>query len=136
YDNANFTNRRAVQVDPSLKFFWKGESPVLGVSPTSFSVRWVGKLKALESGFYTLRAFNDNGVRVWVNGVLQIDNWTTRNAGFSSAKPIFLRAGQRANIRVDYFHASGPAQFRLEWRRPSQTFFSQIPYSQLWLPET
>ena len=136
YDNANFTNRRAVQVDPSLKFFWKSESPVVGVSSTSFSVRWVGKLKALESGFYTLRAFNDNGVRVWVNGVLLIDNWTTRNAGFSTAKPIFLRAGQRANIRVDYFHATGLAQFRLEWRRPSQSSFSQIPYSQLWLPET
>ncbi|MFM7151441.1 MAG: PA14 domain-containing protein, partial [Gemmataceae bacterium] len=84
YDNANFTNRRAVQVDPSLKFFWKGESPVLGVSPTSFSVRWVGKLKAIEAGYYTLRAFNDNGVRVWVNGQLVIDNWTTRAAGFST----------------------------------------------------
>ena len=136
FDNSNLTNLKFNRVDPSLGFNWGASSPDPRIAKDTFAIRWLGQLQSVESGYYSLRAFNDSGVRVWVNGVLRIDNWRVRPMGYSTSGLIYLKAGQKADIRVEYFHNTGPAQFRLEWRRPGRSIYTQIPSSQLLAPPT
>jgi len=91
-------------------------------------------LQALESGYHSLRAFHDGGARVWVNGLLMINNTGRRGTGYTAGGLFYLKAGQKADIKVEYVHNTGPAQFRLEWRRPGRAVFTQIPQSQLLAP--
>ena len=62
---------------------------------------------------------SDEGVRVWVDGQLLIDDWTPHVRRFQSGT-IALAAGQKYDIRVDYFELSGVAQIELSWSSASQ----------------
>jgi hypothetical protein len=42
--------------------------------PAQCNVRWTG-LPYMSAGVFRLRAESDDGVRVWVNGILMIDAW-------------------------------------------------------------
>jgi hypothetical protein len=58
---------------------------VTGIGADTFSVRWVGTVQPPTSGNYTFYTESDDGVRLWVDGRLIVDNWTdhsrTENAG-------------------------------------------------------
>src|SRR6185436_13058911 len=65
---------------------------------------------------YTL---SDDGVRLWVNGVQLVNNWTdhppTENSG-----TIALSAGVRYSIQMDYYENGGGATAALSWSSLSQ----------------
>jgi hypothetical protein len=45
-----------------------------------FSVRWTGRVQALDAGQYSFFTTADDGVRVWVDGQLLIDRWADNPA--------------------------------------------------------
>lgn len=47
-------NRKAKRVDPVINFDWGRESPVEGVEPKEFAIRWTGGVIAEESGLYEI----------------------------------------------------------------------------------
>src|SRR3546814_1559722 len=53
---------------------WGNGSPSAGVGSDSFAVRWEGFVEAPTTGNYTFWTQSDDGVRLWVNGNLVIDN--------------------------------------------------------------
>jgi hypothetical protein len=118
YDNRNFTGRAVVRVDPVVNFVWNG-SPAPGIAADTFSVVWQGQVEPQYSETYTFYTRSDNGVRLWVNGRLLVNNWvshtSTENRG-----AITLQAGQRYDIRMIYYDVSGPGVARLLWSSPSQ----------------
>ena len=65
------------------------------------------------AGAYQLRVLSDDGVRVWVDGRLVIDNWDVHGTEIDTA-PI---AGGAHRLKVEYFEASGWAEFRLDFVR-------------------
>lgn len=65
------------------------------------------------AGTYVLRTISDDGVRVWVDGALVIDNWDVHGSEVDSAP---LAGGAHA-IKVEYFEATGWAELRLEFAR-------------------
>jgi hypothetical protein len=65
------------------------------------------------AGSYVLRAISDDGVRVWVDGALVIDNWDVHGSEVDLA-PL---AGGAHVIKVEYFEATGWAELRLEFAR-------------------
>lgn len=75
-----------------------------------------GQIEVPESGDYILTARTDDGVRVWVDGQPIIDNWRDHAPTDSEAK-ISLPAGQRADIRIEYFQGGGGATAQLLWKR-------------------
>src|SRR2546422_2552981 len=40
-----------------------------------FSVRWTGKVEPKQSGEYAVHTISNDGVRLWVDGKLIVDNW-------------------------------------------------------------
>jgi parallel beta-helix repeat protein len=64
----------------------------------------------LAPGEYTLRSISDDGVRVWVDGALVIDNWTPHE----SALDFSAMQGGHHDLRVQYYQADGWYELRLE----------------------
>jgi len=74
-----------------------------------FAVEATGTVD-LAPGEYTLRTISDDGVRVWVDGALVIDNWTPHESVVDFA----TLAGGRRDIRVQYYQADGWYELRLD----------------------
>ena len=70
----------------------------------------------LDEGSYTLRTISDDGVRVWVDGRLVIDDWTPHESRVDVA-PL---SGGRHALRVQYQQLDGWAELRLDILRGTQ----------------
>ena len=118
FHNIDFTGLAETRSE-AIAYNWGTNAPAPGVDADSFSVRWTGQVEPQFSETYTFRALADEGVRVWIDGQLIIDDWSP-HLRRTSAGTIGLQAGQRYDIRVDYFDLSGAAQVELSWSSPSR----------------
>jgi hypothetical protein len=118
------------QTDPSVNFnFVSAPPPALGRT-TNFSVKWTGQVQPRYSEQYLFMTYSDDGVRVWVNGQLLINDWTV-HPGTWDGNWITLQAGQLYTIEIDYFQAAGDADVQLWWQSPNQAK-EIVPQSQLY----
>ncbi|MCI0514503.1 DUF5110 domain-containing protein, partial [candidate division KSB1 bacterium] len=117
FEGAHFETRRDSKIDAVIDFNWCGGAP--DQCPINgYSVRWTGALISEEAGEYELGALADDGVRVWLDGILILDAWKVQPVGYFS-KSITLQAHTQYRLQVDYFQAAGEALIRLAWRKPS-----------------
>ena len=119
FDNADFTGPRVSRIDSTVNFNWAAGSPDASIGPDTFSARWVGELLPQYSQTYTFYTTSDDGVRLWVNGVPLIDNWTVHAATTDTAT-IALTAGQWTSVVMELYENTGVAVARLEWSSPSR----------------
>ena len=120
FDGRNFEESKLVRVDSQIDFDWADGSPAPTVASDSFSVRWQGFLKPEFSETYEIVTTTNNGARLWIDGVLLVDHWTSDApwpAVFSI--PVVLQAGQLHAIRFEMFEGRGSASASLEWSAPS-----------------
>jgi len=130
YDNMDFTVLRITRTDPTVNFDWGTGSPDPSIGVDTFSVRWTGQIETPFSQSYTFYTVSDDGVRLWVNGQLIIDNWTD-HAPTENSGSITLSGGQRYNIQMDFYENGGGAVASLSWSSPSIAK-EIIPRSQLY----
>ena len=64
----------------------------------------------LAPGEYTLRTLSDDGVRVWVDGALVIDDWKPHETALDFAS----LAGGHHDLRVQYYQGDGWYELRLD----------------------
>ncbi|MBC8101659.1 MAG: DUF642 domain-containing protein [Cytophagales bacterium] len=122
-----------IRLDPQVDFDWGDGSPDASVLATNqFSVRWEGTLEAPTGGVYTFMTRSDDGVRLWINGVLIVNNWSdhgpTNDVG---TQTVTLTAGQRAAVKMEFYENGGGAEARLYWSYPGQALQS-IPRIRLY----
>ena len=118
-----------MRIDPTINFNWGAGSPDPSISVDSFTVRWTGSVQPQFSEIYTFYTTTDDGVRLWVNGQLLVDDWVDQAATTKSGS-ITLKAQQLYNIRMEYYEDGGNASAELQWSSPS-TAQAVIPQSQL-----
>jgi uncharacterized protein YraI len=85
---------------------WGGGSPAPGIPADNFSARWTSNL-GLGAGTYRITARADDGVRVFVNGSMVINQWALAT-GQTYTADITLGAGTH-NVVVEYFEVFGDA---------------------------
>jgi alpha-L-fucosidase len=99
---------------PRLDFMWY--RPTIRELPQArFAVEATGTVQ-LAPGEYTLRTISDDGIRVWVDGRLVIDNWDLHGSEIDYA-PL---TGGAHQLRVQYFQIDGWTELRLEILRGVQ----------------
>jgi len=116
----SFTALALTRTDPTVDFDWANAAPAPLVQADNFSVRWSGELLAPVTGTYTLTTASDEGVRLYVDGQLLVDNWVDHTLATNSST-VSLAAGQRYAIRMDFYERGGPATARLSWTYPGQS---------------
>ncbi len=68
---------------------------------------------AAAPGDWMIETKSDDGVRVWVDGVLLIDQWT-HHACTTATAPLSIAAEREVTIKVDYFELAGEARLELK----------------------
>jgi hypothetical protein len=112
-----------------VDFDWGFTAPDAGVNSEHFSVRWTGLVEPEFSETYTFYTNSDDGIRLWVNGELLVDHWSN-HAPTEDQGTISLEAGQKYDIRLEYFENTSGAVSQLMWSSPSQPK-EIVPSSQL-----
>ncbi len=130
YDNINFTNLERTKTDAKIDFDWDDDEPINGVDDDTFSVRWTGSVMPANSEQYRFYTQSDDGVRLWINNTLIIDNWSNHRVTENSGV-ITLAAGKKYPIRLDYFENKGDAVMKLFWRANSWDSKQIIPQKNL-----
>lgn len=120
----------ASRVDKIINFDFVATRPPGLQRSTNFSVKWTGKVQPRYSEKYLFMTYSDDGVRVYVNNQLLVNNWTL-HAGTWNWNWIELQAGQLYEIEVDFFQSGGAANVQLWWQSQSQAK-ELIPRSQLY----
>ncbi len=93
-----------------------GVAPHDKVRAVLYSVRYTAALEIAAEGVYELVARSDDGVRVFVDGKLAVDDFTIHALTETRAK-VTLTRGAHA-LRVDYFQHRGAAELELLWTPP------------------
>jgi len=132
YNNEDFTDKKFERVDSQIDFDWGYGSPHELIDPETYSVRWTGKIQPKYTDIYAFHAFIDDGVRLWVNDELIIDQWNLSDvAEFTGT--IRLEAGQKYDIKLEYFNGPGYGFAQLQWSSAEFQAKEVIPSSALFL---
>jgi len=107
YDNTTLSGTPWVQCETSLDHDWGTTGPQgLGVGASNFSVRW-SKTDTFVAGALNLSVTADDGMRVYVDGTLVIDNWVDEGPTQLDASPTVTAGGH--TIVVEYYQHYGGA---------------------------
>ncbi len=119
FNRQDLSGTRVTRLDAQVNFNWGRGSPMSGIGSDNFSVRWTGQVEARFTETYTFTTRTDDGVRLWVNNRLIVDSWRHQSATNRSGT-IALVAGQRYDLRMEYYEAGVSAVAQLYWSSPSQ----------------
>ena len=104
-----------VRNDSEINFDWKNGAPASGIPADNFSIRWSRQLN-LSPGTYRFTTSTDDGVRLWVNDHLLIDQW--REQAIVSYSGTIYVSGQ-TSVVMAYYEQAGLAVARLTWSKVS-----------------
>jgi single-stranded DNA-binding protein len=103
-----------VRDDAAINFDWGQGSPHPYIPPDGFSARWTRSVN-FDAGKYRFTVQADDGIRLFVDGVLVINQWQDQAASTFSVERT-LSAGDHA-LRVEYYENTGGAMARVSWVR-------------------
>lgn len=120
------------RMDPRIDFDWGADSPGTGIAADYFTARWLGQVQALGTDSYTFSTISDDGVRLWVNGQLLVNNWTP-HAATTNSGVIALTGVGKYDLQMEYFENAGGAVAKLYWTTASGSVgWEPVPQSQLY----
>ncbi len=105
------------RIDSAIDFAWR-EAPADGVRAEGFSVVWRGEIEPPTTGLYAFTVPATDGVRLFLNWKIVIDQWIDQEPQAEASATIRLHAGIRYPIRVEFSNPTGRADARLEWEGP------------------
>jgi GH43 family beta-xylosidase len=100
--------------EPGIDHVWGLQAPAPALGVDRFSARFSGLLTAPASATYTIATESDDGVRVWIDGALVIDDWNAHYVTRTEAS-VALTQGVAVPILVEYFEIDIEASLRLLW---------------------
>ncbi len=120
------------RTDPEIAFQWGNSSPDASINDDDFAVKWTGEVEAAFTETYTFYTNTDDGVKLWVNDRLIVDNWTDHGT-IEDKGTIDLAAGQTYSIEMWWYERDGGAVAELRWESP-RTPKQIVPQAALSLP--
>jgi len=100
---------------------WGIGAPAPGLSTEHFSIRWTRSLRLTDDGTYQFCTMADDGVRIWVDNVLVLDEWHSNNGTAYCGSQRELSKGTH-EIRVEYYEDGGSALIHVWWEEVKPHF--------------
>jgi hypothetical protein len=134
FSKREFQGIARTRTDAKIDFDWDGNAPGLpNIGDNNFSVRWTGRIKAPATGVYTFTTVSDDGVRLWINDSLFINDWHDHAESVKTAT-VNLVAGEFYRLKMEYYENAGQAGISLRWAYPGQSTAVAVPTSALYPP--
>lgn len=112
-----------VREDAEIDFDWSRTPPAPNINPDQFAVRWTRMLD-LEKARYRFSVTADDGVRLWVNDQLLVDDWSDHPAKTLN-RDISVPGGP-VPVRVEYYENAYDSVIRLTWDRTAKSDLTKI----------
>ncbi len=112
-------NPALARTDKRIQFDFGEGSFAPGQPIDHFSIRWTGFFVPKTAGDYTFFTSADDGVRLWVDDALGIDDWLPHSQTVDSYAK-HLEAGKAYKIRLEYFEDVGSAIVGFGVTRPEE----------------
>ena len=114
FNNRNLEGTPALtRIDNQLEFDWPW-APGDGVNVDDFSIRWTGYIQSDKSFDGWLGLSSDDGIRMWIDDVLVVDNWT-KGATSIVTTPKNIEAGKKYKVRIEMWEGGWGARAHLRW---------------------
>ena len=117
FGNPKFEGTPKVRTDKNINFEPANQAPDPFLPKSPMSIRWTGDLVPTVTGEYVLNFTSDDGVRVWLDDKLILEDWTVHPKHDEKAI-VNLEKGKTYKLRVDYFDNGGDCIARLNWLVP------------------
>ena len=124
YNGMNFETKVVNKIDKNIAFD-TSNSLLKGVNNNFFSVKWNGYIYIPKDGNYTFITHNDDGLKLYINDQLLIDDWKSHPMRKNTAV-INLKEGKQ-RIRIMYYDHTGKALLKLFWKTPNSRKKLLIP---------
>jgi len=121
------------RIDSAINFNWGASAPDPRIPADGFSVRWTRSV-GFEAGRYRFNVESDDGIRLYLDGALILDQWRDQSATSYSVERL-LSAGEHY-LRVEYYEHRGDAVARVWWERlgePTITEWRGEYFNNMWL---
>jgi len=102
-----------IRTDKQLDFDWPW-TPAEGINNDDFSIRWTGYLKLDKAFEGWLGLSSDDGIRMWLDDRLIIDNWTKGSTNIVTY-PTTLEPGKKYKIRIEMWEGGWGARAHFRW---------------------
>jgi hypothetical protein len=109
-----FQNAVVKRVESEINHNWGYGSPDPAVHTEHFSARWTGTIN-LSAGTHSFYIWNDDGIRVYLDGVRIYSYWGNTSAYKHTVRVNVATSGSH-NLVVEYFENQGRAVAELEWQ--------------------
>lgn len=114
FNNRKIEGKPALtRIDNQLAFDWPW-SPGVGVTDDHFSIRWTGYIKSDVSFDGWIGLSSDDGIRMWIDDQLVIDNWK-KGATSIVTTPKKIEAGKKYKVRIEMWEGGWGARAHLRW---------------------
>ena len=114
--------------DKQIDFNWGYDAPHPKLHRVNdrniFSIRWTGQLLPPKTGVYLLKLINNDGIRLYLDDKLLIDNWKKNRLKFNGAS-VELTAGKHYDLRIEYFFDGGISIIKFGWIMPGQNSIAE-----------
>uniref|UniRef100_A0A832DFI2 Beta-glucosidase n=1 Tax=Ignavibacterium album TaxID=591197 RepID=A0A832DFI2_9BACT len=125
-----FTNKELkgspdrTKVDTTINFSWEWDSSFDDFPSDNFSVRWSGYLKVDKTDTYTIDVSTDDGVRLFIDDKLVIDDWND-HAEMTNSYTLNLEAEKFYKIKLEFYENGGAAICKLGLRTKDSNLLSE-----------
>jgi hypothetical protein len=133
YSDVDLVKLEETKVDEYIYFFWYGGSPLPSMGPDNFSVEWDGYIRADADDVYWFFTTSDDGIRLWIDDDLIIDNWNP-DVSDEQCESLFLERGLH-KLKLQYFDSEGAALVTLGWASRRVFKWTVLPRYLFCIPE-
>lgn len=122
FNNTSVSGTAAkTRTDGTISFDWGTGSPDGAVQADNFSARWTKRVNFAD-GHYRFKAGSDDGIRVWIDVTLIIDEWHGNTEGYRTYEvDLYSLTGGDHDVKVEYYEATGGARVDFCWELISGT---------------
>ncbi|MDO7845252.1 PA14 domain-containing protein [Hymenobacter sp. M29] len=131
YEGTDFEKFVLTRRDATINFNWGQQPPAPGLPAEQFSVRWTGWLVPPASGKYIFHVTVDDGIRLWLNDRMLLNEWRGQVQSNYTAT-VELRAGEPYRLRVDYCQYSFDTRVFVTWELPASLTAASSSWRNLW----
>ncbi len=115
FDNMNLSGKpKMIRTEKSVNIPHSAGSPFEGFVYDEYSARWTGAITPEVDGRYALVAGANDGVRVWIDGQLIIDDWTNHSV---QTHVVYkeLKAGRSYSLKIEYYEWLDLSEAHFGW---------------------
>jgi beta-glucosidase len=125
FDNQDLKGHpKITKVDSQIDFNWHGKSPLEGIPGEHFSTKWTTRLLTDRTGDYSLDVVSDDGARLYVDGKMVINDWSSHGPTMNSYH-VHLEKRKFYEIKLEYFQDTGESSVKLGMRQTGDKPFAE-----------